>query len=77
MVEGERFESGPGETVHVPKMAVHSGANLGEGPGKRILIFSPGGLDRFFIEAGGPSESKTADPADLMRLAGQHGWELA
>ena len=73
-IEGERIESGPGETIHVPKMALHSGSKLDEGEGRRILVFSPGGLDRFFLEAGRPAPDAVVDMPELIRLAGAHGW---
>ena len=73
-VDGNRIESGPGETVHIPKMVPHSGSKLDEGRGSRILVFSPGGLDKFFLAAGRDDPAEVIDPAELMRLAGQHGW---
>ena len=75
-IDGERIESGPGDTVHLPKLRVHSGSKLDEGPGQRILVFSPGGLDRFFLEAGRPDPADAITGSELAMLAQKHGWEL-
>src|ERR1700761_5683350 len=34
-IDGEIERLGAGETVHIPPGVVHSGANVGEGPGRR------------------------------------------
>lgn len=70
-VEGMRRVSGPGDTVHVPRGVEHSGRTLGEAPGRRILVFAPAGIERFFLAADGER-----DASRLGRLAGKHGWRF-
>jgi quercetin dioxygenase-like cupin family protein len=74
-IEGERVKLGPGETIYVPSGAIHSGANVGERVGRRVVIFSPAGLERFFLEAGtaGPGET---DLKEVLTSALRHGWEF-
>ena len=75
-VEGQRRQLGPGETAHVPVGVVHSGANVGSGTGRRIVLFSPAGIERFFLEAGAASPNEEPDPAAAAAAARWHGWEF-
>jgi mannose-6-phosphate isomerase-like protein (cupin superfamily) len=84
VIEGEfgmtiadrRLTLGPGQTVHVPAGVVHSGVNTGAAPGRRILIFSPGGMENFFLEAGGSSQDADVDLGAVVAAATRHGWEF-
>ncbi|HEX3910165.1 MAG TPA: cupin domain-containing protein [Solirubrobacteraceae bacterium] len=75
-VDGQAMRLGPGETVHVPRGVVHSGANVGSGAGRRVLIFSPAGMERFFLEAGSPTQERPPEPASVLAAARSHGWEF-
>lgn len=66
----------PGATVHVPAGIWHSGRSLAATPGKRVVIFSPGGMDRFFLEVGQPSPNDEFDLPALLSAAGRFGWEF-
>jgi hypothetical protein len=75
-VAGDEREVGPGETVHVPRGVVHGGRLVGDAPGRRVLLFSPPGMERFFLEAGGAS-AEDAPPLDRVAgLAQAHGWRF-
>lgn len=76
VVDGHRLRIGAGETVHIPKGVVHSGSNVGAGSGRRILVFSPAGIEDFFLEAGSPSAEREADAAAARAAAARHGWEF-
>ena len=77
MTIGERpLSLAPGQTVHIPAGVVHSGANTSQAPGQRILIFSPGGMENFFLEAGAPSPDSEVDRAAAVAAAMRHGWEF-
>ena len=43
---------GAGDTAHVPVGCVHSGGNVGREMGRRVVIFSPAGVEGFFLEVG-------------------------
>ncbi len=75
-VDGARLRLSGGQTVHVPRGAVHSGANVGEQPGRRVLLFSPAGMERFFLEAGAPGPGEELDAAGTLAHATRHGWEF-
>jgi quercetin dioxygenase-like cupin family protein len=75
-VNGQSSHLTPGQSIHVPGDAVHSGGNIGRTPGQRILIFSPAGMERFFLEVGAASASVSADPRAVVDAAIRHGWEF-
>jgi quercetin dioxygenase-like cupin family protein len=75
-VDGRRHVLRAGETIHVPRGVVHSGANVGERPGRRVLVFSPAGMERFFLEAGAATPGAEVDTAALLSLAVRYGWEF-
>jgi quercetin dioxygenase-like cupin family protein len=74
---GKQVELSAGETVHIPKGVVHSGTNIGRQAGRRIVVFSPAGIEAFFLETGAPTAQVTADPAAALASATRHGWEFA
>ena len=65
-----------GETVMVPKGVMHSGSNRTELPGRRIVIFSPGGMERFFLETGTATPDAEIDPQAALAAANRHGWRF-
>lgn len=75
-IGAECCQLAPGETVHVPPDVVHASANIGPVPGKRLVIFSPAGMENFFLEAGAQSPHAETDPAAALAAAIRHGWEF-
>jgi quercetin dioxygenase-like cupin family protein len=75
-VAGERSRLVAGETVHVAADVVHAGANIGAVPGRRVVIFSPAGMETFFLEIGKPSPGTELDVAAAVAAASRHGWEF-
>jgi quercetin dioxygenase-like cupin family protein len=75
VVDGEERVAEAGETVHVPRGVVHSSRNAGAEPLRRVVIFSPAGMERFFLEAGAGAPGETDARAALV-AAMRHGWEF-
>jgi quercetin dioxygenase-like cupin family protein len=75
-IDGTRARLSAGQTVHVPRGVIHSGANIGQGPGRRVVLFSPAGMERFFLEAGAPTPETDIDLAAALASATRHGWEF-
>jgi quercetin dioxygenase-like cupin family protein len=75
-IDGVRSRLSAGQTVHIPAGVIHSGANLGEQVGRRLLLFSPAGMERFFLEAGAATSDGRVDPATVLACASRHGWEF-
>jgi quercetin dioxygenase-like cupin family protein len=76
-VDGTRSRLSAGQTLHVPRRVMHAGANVGQHPGRRVLLFSPAGLERFFLEAGAPTPEGELDAVAALAVATRHGWEFA
>jgi quercetin dioxygenase-like cupin family protein len=75
-IDGQRSQLSAGETIHVPQGAIHASANIGRQPGRRVVLFSPAGLERFFLEAGAPDADGETDVAATLASAIRHGWEF-
>ena len=81
---GSREITAPaGSFVVVPRGVVHQPSNPGTEPTRVLLIFSPGGMDRFFEEAAEgrmPLQAEPEDTAVQERLAAftkKYGYEFA
>jgi quercetin dioxygenase-like cupin family protein len=72
-----------GSFVVVPRGVVHQPSNPGTEPTRVLLVFSPGGMERFFEEAAEgriPLAAVADDPAVLGRLEAfteKYGYEFA
>jgi quercetin dioxygenase-like cupin family protein len=73
---GRRLTLGPGETLHVPRGVTHSGGNIGAESGKRVVIFTPAGIEGFFMEVGKPDPDAAYGGPDLLAAARRWGWEF-
>jgi hypothetical protein len=63
-------------TLHIPAGVVHAGGNVGDAPGRRLLLFSPAGMEEFFREAGAPSPEAEIDGRAALASALRHGWRF-
>jgi mannose-6-phosphate isomerase-like protein (cupin superfamily) len=75
-LDGRRSHLSAGETIHVPRRVIHSSANVGRQPGHRVVVFSPAGMERFFLEAGASTPDGEIDLAAALASASRHGWEF-
>ncbi len=69
---GARHEVGAGQSIHIPAGTVHSGG----GSGRRVVIFSPAGLEEFFRQVGKASPGEPHELREALELAAKHGWEF-
>lgn len=72
---------GPGGFVHAPKGRLHWWRNVGQGRGRHVEVFVPGGLEKMFTEIGEPmrdmnDEPPAPDPARLFAAAPRYGVEF-
>lgn len=84
------FLSGDRETVlqtggfaHIPRGTLHTFRNIGEKPGKLLVVVTPAGLEEFFYAVGTPAAGSSAPPPfdpgvvdRLMKLAGEYEMEI-
>ena len=75
-VDGRRVALSPGETIHIPQGVPHAGANAGPAAGRRLVLFSPAGIERFFLEVGQPSPDDEPDLAAVIECATRYGWRF-
>lgn len=82
-IEHTLHEAKAGSFVVIPRGAAHRPSNPSEGPVHVLLLFSPGGMDTFFLEAANrhlPLQAVPADPAvaaDLEAFTARYGFEFA
>jgi quercetin dioxygenase-like cupin family protein len=75
-LDGCRSRLAAGDSVHIPRGVVHASANLGERAGRRVVLFSPAGMERFFAEVGAAAPDAEVDLGAAAAAAVRHGWEF-
>jgi quercetin dioxygenase-like cupin family protein len=75
----QEWRAGPGSLVYLPHGIAHGFTVSAAGPGRIIVVVSPGGFDQFVAAAGQPAaalrlpEPVPPDPALIAQLAAAHG----
>jgi quercetin dioxygenase-like cupin family protein len=75
----QAWQAGPGSLVYLPHGIAHGFTVSAAGPGRIIVVVSPGGFDQFVAAAGEPArelrlpEPVAPDPARVTQLAAAHG----
>jgi quercetin dioxygenase-like cupin family protein len=81
--DGRDYEGKPGTWIMLPRGGQHFFKNIGTSPAKMLVVISPAGLERFFVEigqeaTGGPAPPVTpADIEKLLAAAPRYGLEIA
>jgi quercetin dioxygenase-like cupin family protein len=83
-VGDETTEGGPGSLFYVPQGTLESFEPSGDSPVRVLVIYAPGGIDKFFTEVGEPATAREVPPPpetppDLERIAAvgaQYGMEI-
>jgi quercetin dioxygenase-like cupin family protein len=67
---GDRlFRAQPAAFAFVPRGTVHRFRCIGSGPGRMLVLFTPGGMEGFFREAGTPAvDDSAAPPIDAAEI---------
>ena len=80
---GDRtWRAGPDSLVFMPRAIPHGFTVSDAGPGRIIIVASPGGFDQFVAAAGEPAPDLCLpvpvppDPARLTQLAATHGIQI-
>ena len=80
-IGGDTVELGPGSVVYFPAGTQETFEPIGRV--RLAVAYTPGGIDRFFAEAGEPARSRAIPPAPeppdfehLAAVAGRHGLHL-
>lgn len=75
-VDGQQSRITAGETIHIPRGVVHAGGNIGQQRGRRVVAFSPAGMEGFFLETGASGPDAELDLAAVLASATRFGWEF-
>ncbi len=75
-MEARTSRLGAGETLHVPAGYVHSTRNVGPRRGRRMVVYSPAGIEQFFLEAGAVTADADVNLGALVDAATRYGWEF-
>jgi mannose-6-phosphate isomerase-like protein (cupin superfamily) len=73
---------GPGALAKIPRGTFHAFQNRGERAARRLVAFTPAGIERFFLEVGIPARDRRSPPAErqdprqLLAAAARYGWEI-
>jgi len=84
-VGDETFQATPGTFVFLPRLIVHHWQVLGGKPVRFLAIFTPSGVEGFFLAMGEPAQAATPPPPPsgppdidkIVQAAGQYGIRLA
>lgn len=74
--------AGAGAFAYVPRGTLHTWKNVGTTPSRVLVVISPGGFERFFLEAGeeapeGSSAPKgEPDVGRIIEIGRKHGLEI-
>jgi quercetin dioxygenase-like cupin family protein len=77
--DGKEFRGTAGAWVTLPKGTRHFFKNVGQSPAKMLVVMSPAGLEKFFMEVGTPARGDAVTQADIDRLlaaAPKYGLEI-
>jgi quercetin dioxygenase-like cupin family protein len=78
----QAWRARPGSLVYLPHGIPHGFTVSAAGPGRIIVVVSPGGFDQFVAAAGQPArdlrlpEPVAPDPARITQLAAAHGIQI-
>lgn len=83
-IGGETYEGGPGTFFHVPAGVEEHFEPAGDTPVRLLVVYTPGGIEKFFREVGEPAERQELPPRSetppdferIVRVAAQHGMNI-
>ena len=71
-----------GSLAYVPKGTLHTFKNIGTSPSRVVAIISPGGFEKFFLEAGEPATEGSSAPEGepeverIVEIGQKYGLEI-
>jgi quercetin dioxygenase-like cupin family protein len=81
-IAGETFEGGPGSFFHIPQGVLENFEPVTDC--RVLVVYTPGGIESFFAEAGEPAERREVPPAPteppdidrLIAIGRKYGMEI-
>lgn len=83
-IGGEEYEGGPGTFFYIPAGVEENFEPADDKPVRLLVLYTPGGMDKFFKEVGEPAQRRelpprSETPPDLERIAAiaeKHGLQI-
>lgn len=75
-IDGETRILQPGESIFLPRGIPHCFRVASDGPGRNLTLFTPAGLEGFFVEAAARRLVVPADMPSIAELGGRYGLEF-
>ncbi len=72
----QAFVAEPGALAALPRGIPHTVSNIGDRPGRVLVIVAPGQFEHFFREIDAQSEIEEVDPPKAMEIAARHDVEF-
>ena len=78
----DTIPAGAGSCVYVPRGALHTFKNVGTSPSRVLAVLSPGGFEKFFLEAGEPAPEGSSPPEGepdvgrIVEIGQKYGLEI-
>jgi quercetin dioxygenase-like cupin family protein len=78
----DTIPAGAGSCVYVPRGALHTFKNVGTLPSRVLVVLSPGGFEKFFLEAGEPAPEGSSPPEGepdvgrIVEIGQKYGLEI-
>ncbi|MEW4570198.1 quercetin 2,3-dioxygenase [Tautonia sp. JC769] len=81
--DGQAFRPEPGSWITLARGSLHGFRNVGDAPARMLILTTPAGLERFFLEVGRPAAAgdEPAPPTEqeierLLEAAPRYGLEI-
>ena len=71
-----------GAAIYIPRGTLHTFRNVGTSPSRVLFLLSPGGFEKFFLEAGEPATEGSSPPQGepdvgrIVEIGQKHGLEI-
>ena len=82
LLGGGTTRASAGSLAYVPKGTLHTFKNIGTSPSRVVAIISPGGFEKFFVEAGEPATEGSSAPEGepevgrIVKIGQKYGLEI-
>lgn len=83
VVEGDTIRAAAGSLIRIPRGFLRTYKNVGTGPARSIVLFTPGGFEGFFEEVGEPATDPSSPPPAglpdverLLAIAPKYGLDI-
>ena len=75
-IDNETIPASPGSFLIAPRGVPHTFKNVGNAPGKFLVVCQPAGFDEFALEFAKLPVDQPPDPAKLAEIGAQYGIEF-